>query len=274
MTEGRQHDKSMCIRIWLEVGHACEPQRSSSGRADWRVWVRGVAGADISNFVHKVVFHLHPATEFVYPKRVLQEPPYEIQESGCASIEIPIHVYLKYSAKPKRIRLKYSLLIDNSARSSSETRCIYYDFGNPSEQLRQCLMRAGGEVIARTGALTHPGSLLVVLSDSGEERPRHSKQRKYEFVEPIQTKEHYEKKVYDRSKCESPVDFRSLLRRVSMTEDEIKHVSQLYLSYSSYEKSGDALPLPPLSDPIYQVPELPASLRRALTSVEADYAMQ
>lgn len=62
----------MCVRIWLEVGHACEPRRTPSGRAlalDWRVWVRGVSGHDISTFVHKVVFHLHPATAFVYPKR-------------------------------------------------------------------------------------------------------------------------------------------------------------------------------------------------------------
>lgn len=212
---------------------------------------------------------------------VLQEPPYEIQESGSASIEIPINVYLKFSTKPRRIRLKYSLLIANSAQSSSESRCIYYDFENPSEQLRLSLMRGGGEVIGRTGAQAHRSSLLVVLSDSGEDRPhshhKPSKQKKYEFVEPIQSKPVYEKKMLfdDCSKCDdSRVDFKSLLRRVSMTEDEIKHVSQLYLSYSSYEKSGDALPLPPLSDPIYRVPELPASLRRALTSVEADYAMQ
>lgn len=62
----------MCVRVWLEVGHACEPRRSALGRAlalDWRVWVRGISGQDISPFVHKVVFHLHPPSAFVYPKR-------------------------------------------------------------------------------------------------------------------------------------------------------------------------------------------------------------
>lgn len=62
----------MCVRVWLELGHACEPRRSALGRAlalDWRVWVRGVSGQDISPFVHKVVFHLHPPSAFVYPKR-------------------------------------------------------------------------------------------------------------------------------------------------------------------------------------------------------------
>lgn len=64
--------RQMCVRIWLEVGHACEPRRSALGRAlalDWRLWVRGASGCDISAFVHKVVFHLHPASAFVYPKR-------------------------------------------------------------------------------------------------------------------------------------------------------------------------------------------------------------
>lgn len=62
----------MCVRIWLEVGHACEPRRSALGRAlalDWRLWVRGARGRDISAFVHKVVFYLHPSSAFVYPKR-------------------------------------------------------------------------------------------------------------------------------------------------------------------------------------------------------------
>lgn len=62
----------MCVRVWLEVGHACEPRHSPSGRAlalDWRVWVRGVAGADISPFVEKVVFDFKPNAVFPYPRR-------------------------------------------------------------------------------------------------------------------------------------------------------------------------------------------------------------
>lgn len=65
----------MCIRMWLEVGHACEPRQSATGRAlalDWRVWVRGVRG-DISAFVQKVVFKLHPPSAFVYPKRGIKK---------------------------------------------------------------------------------------------------------------------------------------------------------------------------------------------------------
>lgn len=282
----------MCVRIWLEVGHACEPRRSATGRAlalDWRVWVRGVSGHDISTFVHKVVFHLPPATAFVYPKRVLQEPPYEIQESGCASIDIPIHVYLKYSNRPKKIRLRYSLQIENNSKSNSESRCIYYDFENPSEQLCEALMSGGGEVVARAGAPDAGQKLVVLLSDGGEDPPAPAptpvpaklhKAKKYKFVEPVQCKHNAKKRksyIFEEicSKCGHSiyVDFRKQLRSVAMTEDEINCVSQLYLSYTSYQKSVDALILPPMTDPIYRVPKLPKSLRKALKEVEEDYTM-
>ncbi|XP_075979601.1 protein ENL-like [Anticarsia gemmatalis] len=287
MTEGSllHHDKPMCVRIWLEVGHECKPRRSALGRAlalDWSVWVRGVSGHDISAFVHKVVFHLHPPTAFVYPKRVLQEPPYEIQESGCASIDIPIHVYLKYSNRPKKIRLRYSLQIENNNESNSESHCVYYDFENPSEQLCKAIMSGGGEVVARTGAPDRSKKLLVVLSDSGDDKPHKvNNPKKYKFVEPIQCKHGPKKRTKSYlfeeicSKCGNSiyVDFRKQLRSVAMTDDEINCVSQLYLSYTSYEKSEDPLILPAISDPIYEMPVLPPALRKALKKVEDDYTM-
>ncbi|XP_031763033.2 protein ENL-like isoform X2 [Galleria mellonella] len=274
----------MCVRIWLEVGHACEPRHSALGRAlalDWRLWVRGISGHDISSFVHKVVFYLHPPSAFVYPKRVRQEPPYEIQESGCSSIDVPIHVYLKCNNEPKIIRLRYSLVIENNTKSSSESTCIYYDFENPSEQLWKALMKGGGEIIARAGNMTR-GSKLVVLSDNGDDKLQTSiKKKKYKFVEPVRCKHGSKKKakpyVADEvcTKCGDSVqeDLKKQLRSVSMAEDEITRVSELYLSYKVYEKSVEALTLPPLSDPIYKVPELPLSLREALKCAPIENAI-
>ncbi|KPI98362.1 Protein AF-9 [Papilio xuthus] len=279
MTEGllKKYDKPMCVRVWLEVGHACAPCRSPLGRAlalDWRVWVRAARGGDLSAFVQKVVFHLHPASAFVYPKRVLHEPPYEIQESGCASLEIPIHVYLKCTKKPKKIRLRYSLHIENNSMTSTESKYVYYDFENPSEQLCTALMKGGGEIIARKGCSNRRGDDLFVLY-SDDDKSRNGK-RKYEFVEPIRNNGKRETKMCILeeicSKC-GDSDFKKQLRSVCMTDDEINHVSQLYLAYSTYEKSVDALTLPPISDPVYSLPELPARLKVALASVK-DYAIQ
>lgn len=212
---------------------------------------------------------------------VLQEPPYEIQESGCASIVIPIHVYLKYSNRPKKISLRYSLQIENNSKSNSESRCIYYDFVNPPEQLCEALMSGGGELIPRTGAPDCSKKLVVVLSD-GDDRPaKLMKTKKCKFVEPVQCKHGPKKRtkayIFEEicSKCGNSiyVDFRKQLRSVAMTEDEITCVSQLYWSYNNYEKSVGSLILPPISDSIYKVPELPASLRRALKEVEEDFML-
>ncbi|XP_052742336.1 uncharacterized protein LOC112052184 isoform X2 [Bicyclus anynana] len=245
----------------------------------WRVWVRG-ARRDISSFVHKVVFDLHPPSTFVYPKKVLQEPPYEIKESGCASIDIPIHVYLKFSSKPKKICLRYSLYIENNNKASSESRCVYYDFENPSDTLLGALMQGGGEVIARAGNFTNSGKLVVLYSK--EDRPEDAtRMKRCRYVKPIRCK-HAKRLTRPCAldevcpKCGESInaDFRKQLRAVAMTEDEINRVSQLYLSFSSHQKAANGLRLPPLSDPIYRIPELPPSLRGAVASIEADHAKQ
>ncbi|XP_059061552.1 uncharacterized protein LOC131854453 [Achroia grisella] len=286
MTEGvlLLHEKPMCVRLWLEVGHDCEPRHSPFGRAlalDWRLWVRGTSGCDISTFVHKVVFYLRPASAFVYPKRVCQEPPYEIQESGCASVDVPIHVHLKFNNEPKKIRLRYSLVIESNTKRSSESRCIYYDFENPSEQLWKALMKGGGEIIARAGNVSS-GSKLVVLSDSGDDKLHgRMKKRKYKFIESMRCKHGSKRRAkpytFDElcTKCEdfAHVDLKKQLHAVSMKEEEITRLSELYFSYREYERSVDALTLPPLSDSIYRLPDTPLSLREALKSVRLEDAV-
>lgn len=209
---------------------------------------------------------------------VLQEPPYEIQESGTVSIDIPIHVYLKYSSEPKKIRLRYSLEIENQAKSSTETRRVYYDLENPPEQLCRALMKSGGEVVARVGSRA---GRLVVLPGGASDRSKGIKPKKYKFVEPVHCK-HLHKKIKPYvleeicSKCgeSTHADFRKQLQSVGVTEDEVARVSQLYLAYTSYEKSVDALTLPPLTDPIYRPPELPPALREALETVKIDFMVQ
>lgn len=161
---------------------------------------------------------------------------------------------------------------------------MYYDVENPSEALWAALMQGGGRVIARTGLAASREKLLVLLSEAEEKHRNTMKPPKYKFVQPIEAVRKSSSKKSSKPaaiedtcvKCgeSTHVDFRKHLRAIKMTEDEIGRVSQLYLSLSSYEKSPDALALPPIADPIYRVPELPLSLKAALSSVEADYAMQ
>lgn len=205
---------------------------------------------------------------------VIQEPPYEIVESGCASINIPIHVYLKHTIKPKKIKVKYSLHIENITTNTSETNCVYYDFENPSEVFKNSLMEGGGEVIARTGGLNGlTEKSLVVVSDEGRHKTKYKKNK---FAEPAQCKRISKKRAQDIcTKCgDGTAELKKLLKSVKMTDSEIDLVSQLYLSCSSYEKSEDAIVLPPFSDQIFELPELPMSLRSSLAGREPDYVLR
>lgn len=147
-------------------------------------------------------------------------------------------------------------------------------------------MEGGGEILAHTGAKPTRGKrLLVVLSDN-DDRPRSQQQRKnhakkYKFIEPVQCmhgpKKRNKSYVIEEicSKCgeSTTAEMKKQLRVVNMSEDDINRVSQLYLAYTAYEKSVDALILPHFSDPIYRVPELPLGLREALKGVEMNRGM-
>lgn len=145
-------------------------------------------------------------------------------------------------------------------------------------------MSGGGEVVARAGAPHRGKRLLVVLSDSDDKPQRLTNPKKYKFVEPIQCKHGAKKRtksnIFDETcvKCGTSIyaDIRKQLKSVSMTDDEINCVSQLYFSYSNYEKSvpsANRLLLPAITDPIYVAPELSPALKKALKKVEDDYKM-
>eukprot|EP01112_Ceratiomyxa_fruticulosa_P022396 TRINITY_DN8178_c0_g3_i2.p1 TRINITY_DN8178_c0_g3~~TRINITY_DN8178_c0_g3_i2.p1 ORF type:complete len:215 (+),score=48.39 TRINITY_DN8178_c0_g3_i2:294-938(+) len=57
----------------------------------WTAYVRGPRDEDLSYFIKKVVFHLHPS--FKNPKRVVEAPPFEIQEEGWGEFEISYSLY-------------------------------------------------------------------------------------------------------------------------------------------------------------------------------------
>ena len=72
----------------------------------WACYVRGVGDEDISVFIKKVVFQLHPS--FNNPSRVFERPPYEVQETGWGEFEILIQIYF-HDAREKKVDI-YHLL--------------------------------------------------------------------------------------------------------------------------------------------------------------------
>lgn len=58
---------------------------------EWTCYLRGVRGVDVSAWVARVDFHLHPS--FANPVRSFARPPYEVTERGWGEFEIVVHVF-------------------------------------------------------------------------------------------------------------------------------------------------------------------------------------
>lgn len=56
----------------------------------WTAYVRGPHNEDLSYFISKVVFTLHPS--FPIPIRVVEQPPYEVTEQGWGEFELGIRI--------------------------------------------------------------------------------------------------------------------------------------------------------------------------------------
>ena len=72
----------------------------------WGCYVRGVGDEDISVFIRKVVFQLHPS--FTNPCRTLERPPYEVHETGWGEFEILIQIFF-HDTREKKVDI-YHLL--------------------------------------------------------------------------------------------------------------------------------------------------------------------
>lgn len=63
----------------------------------WTLFVRGPRNEDLSYFISKVVFVLHPS--FAEPIREVTEPPFEVTEMGWGEFEATIRIFFHDSAQ-------------------------------------------------------------------------------------------------------------------------------------------------------------------------------
>ena len=73
----------------------------------WAVYVRGATNEDISVVVKKVVFQLH--SSFNSPTRVIEEPPFEVSESGWGEFEIAMTLHFHSDVCDKPLSLYHHL---------------------------------------------------------------------------------------------------------------------------------------------------------------------
>lgn len=135
----------------------------------WTVFVRGPQGEDISYFIKKVVFKLHDT--YNNPTRTIEEPPFEVTETGWGEFEIGIKIFFISEANEKNINLYHHLKLhpypglkpsdvvtgsndeDTGQDENGVVSSIQYDeivFNEPTEQLFQIMTKKPGNILPKT----------------------------------------------------------------------------------------------------------------------------
>uniref|UniRef100_A0ACD5XWS5 Uncharacterized protein n=1 Tax=Avena sativa TaxID=4498 RepID=A0ACD5XWS5_AVESA len=73
----------------------------------WTVFIRSATNEDLSVIVKRAVFQLHPS--FTNPTRVIDQPPFELSETGWGEFEIAITLYFHSDVCEKRVDLFHQL---------------------------------------------------------------------------------------------------------------------------------------------------------------------
>ncbi|KAK9365928.1 yeats family-domain-containing protein [Lipomyces kononenkoae] len=135
----------------------------------WTVFLRGVNGDDLSSFVKRVVFKLHET----YPNstRSIEEPPFEVTETGWGEFEISIRVYFVPEASEKNVVMYHHLKLhpygpeaEQQKLEGATVTSMQYDefvFNEPTESLFEILTK-------KTAVLPQQKSTLVPFSVQSE----------------------------------------------------------------------------------------------------------
>mmetsp|Transcript_17976 Transcript_17976/g.32826 ORF Transcript_17976/g.32826 Transcript_17976/m.32826 type:complete len:208 (-) Transcript_17976:383-1006(-) len=73
----------------------------------WTVYVRGPNFEDLSRFISKVTFELHPT--FSVPKRLVEQQPFEVTESGWGEFDINITLHFSSDSEDKSFSFVHRL---------------------------------------------------------------------------------------------------------------------------------------------------------------------
>jgi len=124
------------------------PEKNAAGHTHaWVVYVRSATNEDMSYFVKKVIITLH--SSFETPRRVLEMPPYEVQETGWGEFEIHFKI-LFHETSEKPVDLYHPLKLRNADGSNGTVDkplvSEWYDelvFTDPTEAFTKRLQLTG-----------------------------------------------------------------------------------------------------------------------------------
>lgn len=84
----------------------------------WACYIRGLNNEDLSTFIKKVTFVLHPS--FRDPMRTLERPPFEVHETGWGEFEIVIQIHF-HDSREKRLDIYHLLKLYPSQQGVSQS---------------------------------------------------------------------------------------------------------------------------------------------------------
>jgi len=168
------------------IAHWLGKKAEESKSHEWTVFLRSASpDEDISIYVKKVVFILHPTLQ--PPTRTIETGPFEVTEQGWGEFEVTLQVFF-HDSRDKPVELTHMLKLypDGESTTSQHTgakpvvseRYDEFVFNSPSEGLRQRLMT---EVVPSSkGWRQSPHAKW--LTDYDNEAPQESLQQVYQMV--------------------------------------------------------------------------------------------
>ena len=105
--------------------------------------LRGLECEDLSYFISKVIFSLHP--DFKEPERVVEKPPFEVTETGWGEFNVGIRIIFTDPTLPHVDLIQPQTLPTNNQGLSTKKPVVheFYDelvFNDPPESLYKALM--------------------------------------------------------------------------------------------------------------------------------------
>ncbi|KAK9477348.1 yeats family-domain-containing protein [Lipomyces japonicus] len=139
----------------VPLGENKPPNTPSDHTHSWTVFIRGSNGEDLSNFIKRVVFKLHET----YPNstRSIEEPPFEVTETGWGEFEIAIRVYFIPEANEKNVVMYHHLKLhpygpeaEKQKAEGATVTSLQYDefvFNEPTESVFEVLSKKPGAIL-------------------------------------------------------------------------------------------------------------------------------
>ncbi|KAK9324611.1 yeats family-domain-containing protein [Lipomyces orientalis] len=143
------------------------PEIPTDHTHSWTVFLKGVNGDDLSSFVKRVVFKLHET--YANSTRSIEEPPFEVTETGWGEFEISIRVYFVPEASEKNVVMYHHLKLhpygpeaEQQKTNGATVTSMQYDefvFNEPTESLFEILTKKPGAVLPAQKSMLVPFSV-------------------------------------------------------------------------------------------------------------------